>query len=118
MHDIFSKHASIGYRAKTGPLETLKILERASSTLCVGHSKWDLVGYNGASASPGLENAVKRWAGRLGQFVFLFTSMQARSFSPTSEFMGSSIEAKCEPVKMYQQAHEKCEQGHDIPHLE
>ena len=31
MHDIFSKHASIGYRAKTGPSETLKILERAST---------------------------------------------------------------------------------------
>ena len=40
-------------------------------------------------------------------FFFLFTSMQARSFSPTSEFTGSSIEAKCKPLKKYKQAHEK-----------
>ena len=30
--------------------------------------------------------------------------MQARSFSPMSEFTGSSIEAKCKPVKKYKQA--------------
>ena len=46
-------------------------------------------------------------AGRLGRFVFLFTSMRASSFSPTSEFEGSSIKAKCEPVKKYKQACEK-----------
>ena len=33
--------------------------------------------------------------------------MQARSFSPKSEFMGSSIEVKCEPVKKYKRACEK-----------
>ena len=49
-------------------------------------SKWELVGYSGVS--PGLENAVKGGAGQLGLFVFLFTSMRARSFSPTSEFTG------------------------------
>jgi hypothetical protein len=54
-----------------------------------------------------LENAVKRWGQPLGQFVFWFTLMQARSFSPTSEFMGSSIEAKCKPVKKYKRANEK-----------
>ena len=43
----------------------------------------------------------------MGQFVFLFTLMQTRSFSPRSEFMGSSIKAKCEPVKKYKQACEK-----------
>ena len=44
----------------------------------------------------------------MGRFVFLFTSMQARSFSPTSEFTGSSIKAKCKPVKTYKRACEKC----------
>ena len=39
--------------------------------------------------------------GQLGRFVFLFTSMQAHSFSPKGEFTGSSIEAKCKPVKKY-----------------
>ena len=43
----------------------------------------------------------------MGRFVFLFTLMSACSFSPTSEFMGLSIEAKCEPVKKYKQACEK-----------
>ena len=33
--------------------------------------------------------------------------MQARSFSPSSEITGSSIEAKCEPKKKYKRAHEK-----------
>ena len=33
--------------------------------------------------------------------------MQAPSFSPTSEFTGSSIEVKCKPVKKYKQAREK-----------
>ena len=50
------------------------------------------------------------WKGgacRLGRFVFLFTSMPACSFSPTSEFTGSSIKAKCEPVKKYKWACEK-----------
>ena len=47
------------------------------------HSKWALVGDSGGL--PGLENTVKRW-GRLGQFVFLFTSK----------------EAQCEPVKNVQ----------------
>ena len=50
----------------------------------------------------------KGGAGQLGRFVFLFTSMLARSFSPMSEFKGSSIEAKCEPVKKYKQARKKC----------
>ena len=49
----------------------------------------------------------KGGAGQLGWFVFPFTSMQAHSFSPTSEFMDLSIEAKCEPVKKYMQAREK-----------
>ena len=44
----------------------------------------------------------------MGRFVFLFTSKRARSFSPTSEFTGVSIEAKCEPVKKYKRASEKC----------
>ena len=43
----------------------------------------------------------------MGRFVFLFTSMQAQSFSPTSEFTGSSIKAKCKPMKKYKGAHEK-----------
>ena len=43
----------------------------------------------------------------MGQFVFLFTTMRARSFSPTSDFTGSSIEAKCKPVKKYKGAREK-----------
>ena len=43
----------------------------------------------------------------MGQFVFLFTLMPAHSFSPTSELMGSSIEAKCEPMKKYKPAREK-----------
>ena len=43
----------------------------------------------------------------MGRFVFLSTSMQARSFSPKSEFTGSSIKAKCEPVKKYKRAREK-----------
>ena len=43
----------------------------------------------------------------MGRFVFLFTSMQARSFSPTIEFTGLSIEAKCEPMKKYKRACEK-----------
>ena len=33
--------------------------------------------------------------------------MLAWSFSPMSEFTGSSIEAKCKPVKKYKQANEK-----------
>ena len=33
--------------------------------------------------------------------------MQARSFSPMSEFTGSSIEAKCELVEKYKRAREK-----------
>ena len=33
--------------------------------------------------------------------------MQAPSFSPMSEFPGSSIEAKCKPVKKYKRAPEK-----------
>ena len=33
--------------------------------------------------------------------------MWACSFSPTSEFMGSSIEEKWEPMKKYKWAHEK-----------
>ena len=45
----------------------------------------------------------KGGTGQLGWFVFLFISMRARSFSPTS----SSIEAKCKPVKKYKQANEK-----------
>jgi len=47
-------------------------------------------------------------ASQLGRFVFLFTLMGARSFSPTSEFTDSSIEAKCEPVKKYKRACENC----------
>ena len=49
----------------------------------------------------------KGGAGQLGRFVFLFTSMPAHSFSPTSKFMGSSIKAKCEPLKKYKGACEK-----------
>ena len=41
------------------------------------------------------------------KLIFLFSSMRARSFSPTSEFTGSSIEAKCKPVKKYKQTREK-----------
>ena len=33
--------------------------------------------------------------------------LQARSFSPTSEFTGLSIEVKCEPVEKYKRAPEK-----------
>ena len=44
----------------------------------------------------------------MGQFVFLFTLMRPHSFSPSSEFMGWSIEAKCKPVKKYKRAHDKC----------
>ena len=44
----------------------------------------------------------------MGRFVFLFTLMQARSFSPMSEFTGSSIEAKCELVEKYKRACENC----------
>ena len=33
--------------------------------------------------------------------------MRACSFSPTSEFTGSSIKAKCEPVKKYKGTREK-----------
>ena len=40
----------------------------------------------------------------MGRFVFLFTSMRASSFSPTSEFTGSSIEAKCEPLIKYKRS--------------
>ena len=43
----------------------------------------------------------------MGQFFVLFILMQARSFSPMSEFTGLSIEAKCEPVKKDKRAHEK-----------
>ena len=49
----------------------------------------------------------KGGAGQLGKFCFLFTSMRAGSFSPTSEFTGSSIEAKCEPMKKYKRDREK-----------
>ena len=49
----------------------------------------------------------KGGTGRLGRFVFLFTLMWALSFSPMSEFTGSFMGAKCEPVKKYKQAHEK-----------
>ena len=69
------------------------------------HSKWDLVWYSGGSL--GLEMQWKGGAGRLGRFVFLFTLMPAHSFSPTSEFTGSSIEVKCKPEKKYKQACEK-----------
>ena len=69
------------------------------------HSKWALVGYSGGS--PGLENAVKRWGRPIGPIFFLFTSMLAHSFSPKSEFTGSSIEAKCKPVKKYKRDREK-----------
>ena len=44
----------------------------------------------------------------MGRFVFLFTSMRARSFSTTSEFTGLFIEVQCESVKKYKQAREKC----------
>ena len=50
------------------------------------------------------------------RFVFLFTLMQACSFSPTSEFTGLSIEAKCEPVKKYNQALEKHMRACEIPY--
>ena len=53
----------------------------------------DMVG-----AHLGLKMLCKGRAGQLGRFVFLFTSIQARSFSPMSEFTGLSIEAKCEPM--------------------
>ena len=43
----------------------------------------------------------------MSRFVFLFTSMRDCSFSPTSEFTGLSIEAKCDPVKKYKRAREK-----------
>ena len=49
----------------------------------------------------------KGGAGRLGQFVFLFTSMRAFTFSPISEFTGSFIIAKCEPMKKYKGACKK-----------
>ena len=55
----------------------------------------------------GLKMLCKGGAGQLGRFVFLFTSIQARSFSPMSEFTGLSIEAKCEPMKKYKRALEK-----------
>ena len=73
--------------------------------LGLSHSKWDLVGYSGGS--PGLENAVKGGAGRLGRFVLLFTLMRDHIFPLTSEFTGLSIEAKCKPVKKYKRAREK-----------
>ena len=43
----------------------------------------------------------------MGRFVFLFTLMRVRSFSPMSEFTGSSIEAKCKPMKKDKRAREK-----------
>ena len=58
-------------------------------------------------AHPRLKMLWKGGAGQLGRFVFLFTSMRACSFSPTSEFTGSSIEMKCKLVKKYKQASEK-----------
>ena len=60
-----------------------------------------------AGAHLGWKMLWKGGAGQLGRFVFLFTSMQACSFSPTSEFMGSSIKAKCKPMKKYKQTFEK-----------
>ena len=60
-----------------------------------------------AEAHLGCKMLWKGGAAQLGQFVVLFTSMWARSFSPTSEFMGSSIKAKCEPVKKYKGTREK-----------
>ena len=77
------------------------------------HSKWALVGDSGGL--PGLENAVKRWVGPIGLICF---SMWTHSFPLMCEpvkFTGSSIEAKCKPVKniwasqwkTYKQAREK-----------
>ena len=64
--------------------------------------KLDIVG-----ARLGWKMLWKGGAGQLGRFVFLFTLIWAQSFSPTSEFTGSSIEAKCKPVKKYKGAREK-----------
>ena len=50
------------------------------------------------------------WKGgvcQLGRFVFLFTSMRARSFSLKSEFRSSSIKSKCGPMKKCKRTHEK-----------
>ena len=69
------------------------------------HSEWDLVGYGGGS--PGFENAVKRWGRPFGPICFSVYFDVSRSFSPMREFTGSSIEAKCEPLKKFKQAHEK-----------
>ena len=74
----------------------LHILNASISDI-LHHSKWDLVGYSGGS--PGLENAVKRWGWPIGPIIFSVNSTQACSFSPMSEFTGSSIKVKCEPVK-------------------
>ena len=61
------------------------------------HSKWDLVGYSGGS--PGLENAVKRWGRPIGPICISVYFDTSPCFSPTSEFTGLSIEAKCKPME-------------------
>ena len=52
---------------------------------------------------------MKRWGRVIGPIYFsvYFDLMQACSFSTTSEFTGSYIKAKCEPMKKYKGACEK-----------
>ena len=61
------------------------------------HSKWDLVGYSGDS--PGLENAVKSWGRPIRPICISVYFDTSPCFSPTSEFTGLSIEAKCKPME-------------------
>ena len=68
------------------------------------HSKWDLVGYSGGS--PGLENAVKSWGRRLGPFVFLFTSIQARVFHLLVNSRACPLKRNASPWKTLEQARE------------
>ena len=85
-----------------GGIITTFFYRAAESIYCLNfkkdnHSKWDLVGYSGGS--PGLENAVKSWGRPIRPICISVYFDTSPCFSPTSEFTGLSIEAKCKPME-------------------